>query len=86
MKQHSTAQHSTAQYVKWLLLAIVLVCSFFVPMESQKATAEGPARAGYLSTFNEQFSGYPSNWTVFRGRWTYGGGVVRGMGMAVNWG
>lgn len=81
MKQLCTVQH-----LKILLFTALIVCSFFVPMSSQTAKAEGVARAGYLSAFNEQFSSYPSNWNIFRGRWTYGGGVVRGLGTANGWG
>ena len=72
--------HSAAQYLKWFLFAAVMVGSFFVPMASQKAKAEGVARAGYANGFNEQFNGYPSNWTIFSGSWLYGGGTVRGIG------
>jgi hypothetical protein len=79
-------QHSTIHYLKILLFTALVVCSFFVPMSAQTAKAEGDARAGNFSAFNEQFSGYPSNWTVFKGNWTYGGGVVRGLGKSYDWG
>lgn len=78
--------HSTAQYLKWFLFAAVMVGSFFVPMASQKAKAEGVARAGYTNGFNEQFSGNPSNWTIFSGSWLYGGGTVRGIGRTNDFG
>jgi hypothetical protein len=76
MKQHSRVQHA-----KWLLIVLVLVCSFFVPMSAQTAKAEGEARAGYANGFNEQFTRGASNWLIGAGRWTYGGGFVNGYGM-----
>ena len=83
MKSHSTAQH-----IKWLLLAVVLVCSFFVPMSAKSAKsakAEGVARAWYANGFNEQFNSYSWNWT-FWGDWYFGSGIVRGYGQTNDFG
>ena len=78
--------HSTTQYLKWFLYAAVMVSSIFVPMSAHKAKAEGVPRAGYANGFNEQFNGYPSNWTIFSGSWLYGGGTVRGIGRTNDFG
>jgi hypothetical protein len=74
-------KHSTAQQWKWLLFAIVLVCSIYVPMSSKTAKAEGVARVGYTSGFNDQFTTSASNWGILSGKWTYGSGILRGNGV-----
>ena len=73
--------HSTAQYLKWALFVAVMVGSFFVPMASQKAKAEGVARAGYTNGFNELFTTGAVNWTIITGKWTYDSGFLRGNGV-----
>ena len=78
-------EHNTAQQMKWLLFALVLVCSFYVPMSAQKAKAEGVARAGYESGFNEQFTTSASNWDIVNGKWTYDSGFLRGNGVKAGW-
>ncbi len=73
--------HSTAQYLKWVLFVALIVCSFFVPMASEKAKAEGVGRAGYANGFNDQFTANNGNWGSWSGSsWSYKAGVIRGIG------
>lgn len=43
-----------------------------------------PQARSFLRGFTEQFTSNPVNWGVIKGRWTYGGGYIRGTPVTSN--
>lgn len=61
-----------------LLILIVVVVTLLFPV------AVFPEARSYLRGFTEQFTSSPVNWGVIKGRWTYGGGYIKGTPVTSN--
>jgi hypothetical protein len=58
------------------------MCLILVSASTPMATVGHAAvQRDYPSGFNEQFTKSASNWSVSRGTWMYGGGILRGYGV-----
>jgi hypothetical protein len=55
-----------------LLILFVVALTLLFPV------AAFPQARSFLRGFTEQFTNYPANWGVSKGRWTYGGGYIYG--------
>ena len=65
------------------VLAMIVMSVALLPASAQANAVVAPR--DYPSGFNDQFTNSASNWGIIAGRWTYGGGVLRGNGIKNGW-
>ncbi|MFN7471375.1 MAG: hypothetical protein ACK5S9_06970 [Roseiflexaceae bacterium] len=65
------------------VFAVFVVSVALLPASAQANVVVSPR--DYPSGFNDQFTNSASNWGIIAGRWTYGGGVLRGNGIKNGW-
>lgn len=65
------------------VLAMIVMSVALLPASAQANAVVSPR--DYPSGFNDQFTNSASNWGIVAGRWSYGGGVLRGNGIKNGW-
>jgi hypothetical protein len=76
-KQMHSSKHVLVWLQRMIIIALVIAFTQTAPVS---ATPQGLAR-DYPAGFNEQFTSSASNWGISSGRWSYGGGLLRGNGV-----
>jgi len=73
--------HISKHVIVWLQRIVVMALVIVFTQTAPASAAPRSLARDYPAGFNEQFTSSASNWAVVSGRWSYGGGLLRGNGV-----
>lgn len=73
--------HSSKHVLVWLQRMIIIALAIAFTQTAPVSAAPQSLARDYPSGFNDQFTNSASNWGIIAGRWSYGGGILRGNGI-----